>query len=286
MSCIRCRFFLFILVALRLVESFAPPRIHCSTVNVSLSRTSFGEKLSTPLFQSNDENYSFGRFDDLISKLSNDMGVVWSFSGLMTLCGAALGPFLDSYHSVFGVLQYNVPIELQLWGTPENPALITSWWVPELFGLAGFIIGWLYIILDNLLSESDNRKEVTGPLVLVGISIFTAQYWLSGVLFAMGMDRTLILNVMSIVAASAFYFLDGTRAGLYTSLATAIGGPLIEVGLISYLGEGGYHYNDSGEFGFFPLWIIPVYFLGGPAVGNLARGFWNVLSKDGDNVIM
>mmetsp|Transcript_6791 Transcript_6791/g.9914 ORF Transcript_6791/g.9914 Transcript_6791/m.9914 type:complete len:366 (+) Transcript_6791:35-1132(+) len=286
MSCIRCRFPFFILIALRLitVNSFALPKIHCSSADVFPPRILFGKKLSAPLFQSNDKNAFGDRFDNLSSKLSNDLGAAWSFSGLMILCGAALGPFLDSYHSAFGVLHYDAPIELQLWGTSEKPTLITSWWVPELFGLAGFIIGWLYIILDELLPESGSRKEVTGPLILFGISIFTAQYWLSGVLFAMGMDRTLIFNVMSIVAASAFYFLDGTRSGLYTSTATAIGGPLIEVGLISYLSEGGYHYTDSGAFGFFPLWIVPVYFLGGPAVGNLARGFWKVLREDGDNV--
>jgi len=53
---------------------------------------------------------------------------------------------------------------------------------------------------------------------------------------------------------------DGTVAGLLVSLATAIGGPLIEYGLIHTLvGTGeGYHYTDSGEFGWgFPLWIIP-----------------------------
>ena len=64
-------------------------------------------------------------------------------------------------------------------------------------------------------------------------------------------------------------------------MATAIGGPLIEVGLISTLAgtNGGYHYTDGGETGFFPLWIVPVYFLGGPANGNLAFGFWNALDK-------
>ena len=36
---------------------------------------------------------------------------------------------------------------------------------------------------------------------------------------------------------------------------------------------------DSGESGFFPLQIVPVYFLGGPAVGNLTRCFWNLLSQ-------
>ena len=69
-----------------------------------------------------------------------------------------------------------------------------------------------------------------------------------------------------------------------TSAATGIGGPLIEVALIWCTMQGalsgGYHYNDPGETGFFPLWILPVYFLGGPANGNLARGFWNWLSQE------
>ena len=54
------------------------------------------------------------------------------------------------------------------------------------------------------------------------------------------------------------------------------------MGLITALaGRGGYHYNDPGETGYFPLWIVPVYFLGGPAVGNLARGVWQQLLPGG-----
>jgi hypothetical protein len=211
----------------------------------------------------------------------------WSFSALMVVCGAVLGPFLDSYHSALGVLQYNEPIQVQLWGSELKPALITAWWVPELFGLAGFIIGWLYILLDHVLLDdlSDTyRRLATGPRILLGISTFTAQYWLSGVLHAMGLSRSLILNIMSIYAAICFYSLDGTFPGLLASVATATGGPLIEVGLLSSLQQSGYHYTDSGEFGFFPLWIIPVYFLGGPAVGNLARGFWRVLSRNAESI--
>eukprot|EP01082_Thalassiosira_pseudonana_P009282 g8285.t1 g8285 contig29:156912-157505(-) len=117
--------------------------------------------------------------------------------------------------------------------------------------------------------------------VLIGISYFTFQYWLSGILFAHGVDRASILVLMSALAAGGFLALDGTLSGFITSAATAIGGPLIEVGLISTLpGSWAYHYNDAGETGFFPLWIVPVYFLGGPANGNLARSFWNALGKD------
>lgn len=208
------------------------------------------------------------------------------FSALMTVCGAALGPFLDSYHSAFGVLQYNEPIRFILWGSETYPALTTAWWVPELFGLAGFLIGWLYILLDEVLLESpnDKRRRPSPPKTLAGISFFTLQYWLSGILVQSKiLDRTGILNLMSLLAAGGFLFFDGTFSGFIASLATCFGGPLIEAGLITVTSagimSGGYHYTDLGESGFFPLWIVPVYFLGGPANGNLARGFWNLLSE-------
>lgn len=203
------------------------------------------------------------------------------FSMLMILSGAALGPFLDSFHSAFGVLQYNTPITAQLWGVESQPALITSWWVPELFGLAGFLIGWLYLMLDTILYGKPVPSPAP-PKILIGISFFTFQYWLSGLLFHSA-DRTTILNIMSVAAVLGFAGLDGTLSGFLTSAATAIGGPLIEVGLLQLTVSGifkdGYHYTDLGETGFFPLWIIPVYFLGGPANGNLARGFWSLLSS-------
>jgi hypothetical protein len=202
----------------------------------------------------------------------------------MSLCGASLGPFLDAYHSAFGVLQYDEPVRWILWGSPEYPALTTAWWVPELFGLAGFIIGWLYILLDSVFETPVQQRTPSVPNIFVGISIFTFQYWLSGILFhSATVDRTTILNLMSVIAAIGFWMFDRSLAGWVTSIATCLGGPLIEAGLISatvngYL-NGGYHYNDLGETGFFPLWIIPVYFLGGPANGNLARGFWNALTS-------
>jgi hypothetical protein len=192
----------------------------------------------------------------------------------MAICGAILGPFLDSYHSAFGVLQYDVPITTALWGSTDNPALITAWWVPLLFGIAGWLIGWLYIVLDALFQTASSTKEPSPPKIFLGVSIFTFQYWLSGILVASGvLDRTGILNAMSLYAAIGFLVLDGSMAGFLTSAATALGGPIIEVGLLSMSKEGimpagGYHYNDLGETGFFPLWIVPVYFLGGPAVGE------------------
>ena len=225
------------------------------------------------------------------------------FSLLMTLCGASLGPFLDSYHSLFGVLSYSTPLVFPLIGningeTTDLLTCVTTYWVPPLFGIAGFLIGWLYVWLDAFFivnkaesggndSQSQLELHPSVPKVLVGISYFTFQYWLSGILYAHGLDRSSILTIMSVLAAGGFVALDGTVSGFITSAATAIGGPLIEVGLISILptlgpsgSELAYHYNDlRSETGFFPLWIIPVYFLGGPANGNLARMFWNGLGE-------
>jgi hypothetical protein len=223
-----------------------------------------------------------------------------AFSIFMALAGSILGPFLDSYHSAFGVLQYDKPWKALLWGTEPHPALTTVWWVPVLFGLAGLMIGWLYLLLDVVLvpsvaphpmsdggkndrDTSDDPRRPTSPKILMGVSLFTLQYWLSGALYQSGVDRNSILQVMSVIAATAFCLLDQTFAGFLTSTATALGGPVIELGLLSISRAGaisgsGYHYNDLGETGFFPLWIVPVYFLGGPAVGNLARGVWVGLS--------
>lgn len=235
-----------------------------------------------------------------INSISRDMKSMPTkaiyFSILMTLCGATLGPFLDSYHSLFGVLTYNTPLMYPIIATSADDAAlpllacVTTYWVPPLFGLAGFIIGWLYIFLDAVFEVKKDdtilRSQLlpTFPKVLIGVSYFTFQYWLSGVLFANHTDRSLILILMSALAAGGFCVLDMTRSGFIVSTATAIGGPLIEIGLISFLPESwAYHYNDSGETGYFPLWIIPVYFLGGPANGNLARAIWNTLGQ-GENV--
>jgi len=140
------------------------------------------------------------------------------------------------------------------------------------------------MILDEVFDEGETsipNGAITWPIIFAGISWFTFQYWSSGVLYSLGSDRSTIFSIMSICALVGYAGFDGTKSGLVTSLATAIGGPLIEVGLITFLAgtNGGYHYTDAGETGFFPLWIIPVYFLGGPANGNLARGVWKALGR-------
>ena len=105
---------------------------------------------------------------------------------------------LDSYHSAFGVLRYEEPITAILWGSNEQPALTTAWWVPELFGLAGFAIGWLRVILDTVIddpiSDDEQRRNPSQSIICLGTSYFTLQCWWSGMLHANGMDWSLIFN--------------------------------------------------------------------------------------------
>lgn len=185
------------------------------------------------------------------------------FSGLIYLCGAFLGPFLDSYHSSFGVLKYDNPIVIStiplLEGTIDHPALTTAWWVPELFGLAGITIGWLYVILDASFTPIDDaRRQPSAPIILYGIGFFAFQYWLSGFLFSGGCAENVILSVMGTLAGFGFILFDNTKAGTIASLATCVGGPLIEALLLSVLGhDDGYRYADPGWTGLFPIWIVP-----------------------------
>ena len=71
-------------------------------------------KSRTFLSSSDDENID-GTIDSspiqiLIDTVSSNPKRTIYFSSLMTLCGAALGPFLDSYHSLYGVLEYDTPL--------------------------------------------------------------------------------------------------------------------------------------------------------------------------------
>ena len=203
------------------------------------------------------------------------------FNIIMGLSGAALGPNLDNYHSAFGVLKYEDPVRLYL---PNglgggDPLLTTASWVPPMFGSAGLIIGGLYVVLDDALVTTDDKRKPSWPKIWVTISAFTFQYWLSGYLFSSGVDDNSIMAVMTALAALGFCVFDNSLSGLVVSAATALGGPLIEFFLINFKGQ--YHYAHTDFVGSYPLWILPVYALGGPAVGNLARGVRELVGEGG-----
>ena len=146
--------------------------------------------------------------------------------------------------------------------------LKTALWVPFLFGFAGFLMSGIVLVADNVF---ETRKETMSPSwqkVLIGISLFVGQYFLSGLLSHAGFYSSIIYFLLQFIALSGQVFLDLSFAGLFLAYATAIGGPLVEIYLINYPHL--YQYTAPDLYGI-PFWITHVYFLGAPAVANLAR---------------
>ena len=144
----------------------------------------------------------------------------------------------------------------------------TALWVPFLFGFAGFLMSGIVLVLDNVL---DSRQETMSPSwqkVIIGISLFSGQYFLSGLISHAGFHSPIIDIVMKSIAGFGQIVLDLSFAGLFLSLATAIAGPLAEIYLINYPHL--YQYTMPDVLGI-PMWIPYVYCLGAPAVANLAR---------------
>ena len=72
--------------------------------------------------------------------------------------------------------------------------------------------------------------------MFLGIELFTFQYYFSRLLFSNHIDLTSILLAIMFYAGVGYYTLDRTTAGFITNLATAVRGPLFEIGLIPTLG--------------------------------------------------
>jgi len=147
--------------------------------------------------------------------------------------GAMLGPWLDNYHSVFGVLQYVQPVTF---GIDGGTILTTGSWVPPLFGLAGIIIGGLYLIFDVVFATPEPRRSLSGSGILTCIAFFTAQYWLSGLLCGALHVPLLDLHVtLAGTMALTWLIWDRSTTGLVVGLLTGVGGPLIELVLINQM---------------------------------------------------
>jgi len=198
----------------------------------------------------------------------------------MFIAGALLGPFLDNYHGQFDTLRYSKgAFELQMQGMS---ILKSAYWVPFLFGVAGVLISQLYDLFDKVLDTEMTKRKPTPWKILYGISAFAAQYYLSGYLDKMGIDTPVIHLTLAVLALVGFRYFDGSKAGFVTSLATAVGGPAIEIALINLAQA--YSYTNADIWGV-DSWIPWVYFLGGPAVGNLGRGIANSVLKDDDDAM-
>ena len=183
----------------------------------------------------------------------------------MAVCGALLGPCLDSFHSHYEVLHYEYPVVSDFLGF-----VTTAAWVPPLFGVAGALIGTLYNIGDGAVLRRLPRPQTSWPRTAVGIAYFISQYWLSGYLSSTGMPHSQLFLLLAVLAAAGFWVFDFTTTGLVVAIMTAVGGPALEVGLIHYTHQ--YSYLDP-DFINIPLWIAPVYFFGAVANGGLVRSF-------------
>ena len=184
----------------------------------------------------------------------------------MFLYSACLGPLLDNYHGLFNVLTYRegVPIILQMQG---HTFLKTALWVPPLFGFAGVAMSAIVLVLDERLPSSPVALNPSWSKVLYGISFFSAQYYLSGLLDFVSIENLTIHVILAVLAVAGWVVFDFTTAGLLLGIATAIAGPIAEI-IITDLGLYSYTHADLLQV---CSWIPWVYFLGAPAVGNLAR---------------
>jgi len=150
--------------------------------------------------------------------------------------------------------------------------------------LAGVIIGALYILLDEVFATKPEAKCPSLLTVVAGIACFILQYFLSGVLLGplgpdVGFGGSSVLGSVMLRNSEVVLWLsallhwgvfDCTSSGFIVAILTAIGGPLIEIGLLNIPPWQLYAYALPDILGI-PTWIAAVYFCGAPAVGNLAR---------------
>jgi len=183
--------------------------------------------------------------------------------GALTTISAPLGVMLDNQHGLFDVLNYHcLNMNFYLWDTV---IVKSAYWVPFLFAFAGFAMSYLQLFFDKVL---EGRKgKLDGPTVLYGISAFSGQYYLSGLLDHATIDPLTTNIVLSTLAIAGFLLFDGSVSGLALALSTAVAGPVAEIILIKL---DLYNYTHADVLNI-ASWIPSVYFLGGPAVGNLTR---------------
>jgi len=183
----------------------------------------------------------------------------------MTLISGPLGMFLDNYHGLFGVLKYAGDTKFSVTYNGST-VLQSALWVPVLFAAAGLAMSLLRLLLDEALETP--TPAPSWPTVWYGISLFSAQYWLSGALEATHTAPALLHSSLAVTALGGYLLLDRTTAGVILGLATALAGPVTEMFLVNKLGL--YEYVHADLWGVCS-WIPWVYLLGGPAVGNLTR---------------
>eukprot|EP01036_Dinobryon_divergens_P023584 gene23584-31943_t len=204
----------------------------------------------------------------------------------MFVISAPLGMILDNYHGLFNVLSYADNGMSLILESNEHVFLKTALWVPMLFGFAGVVMSYIVLKLDQLFSSSSNDKLATPqaspswPFIFYGISYFSAQYYISGLLdYSLTVtDGPLVIHAC--LAASTIIgilLFDRSAAGLLLAGLTALAGPVAEIFIINVFHA--YEYTHADWFGICS-WIPWIYATGAPAVGNLARRIYSSNSDD------
>jgi len=190
----------------------------------------------------------------------------------MTVISAPLGVSLDNYHGLFNVLNYHdisVPIIINYF---DKPVLKTAIFVPFLFGLAGLAMSSIILVGDELFGTEPTTRNSSWSNSFYTVSLFSFQYYLSGYLDFSHADILTINIILAIFASVGWFKYDGSTAGAVLSILTAVAGPVVEILLINEFDL--YSYTNADFMGIC-FWIVWVYALGGPAVGNLARSFYS-----------
>lgn len=184
--------------------------------------------------------------------------------------GAVLGPVLDgTAHGNFGVLSYHNPPPISV-GIAGFTFFKTAIWVPFLFGIAGALIGGLFAFMDDKVATPQEQRKTTTAFTLFAVGSFCLNYLISGFMWAKGVVSAPIFFVLALWALAQWRLFDKSAAGLLVALATAIGGPIIELFLVNAPWWDLYGYAEADFFGV-DSWIPWVYFCGATAVGLVAR---------------
>ena len=186
--------------------------------------------------------------------------------GKVALISAPLGVMLDNQHGLFNVLNYAEFGGAYTISFGETLFVKSAIWVPFLFAIAGLSMSSIQLLADELLPTQS--QSLSWPKTFLNIGLFSLQYYISGALDFLGVSPLLINAVLTFIALAGFLMFDGSSAGLFLAIATAVAGPTAEIVLIN--GPHLYTYTHADILGICS-WIPAVYFLGGSAVGNLTR---------------
>ena len=171
---------------------------------------------------------------------------------LLFVFGAVVGSALDGLHTHSGSIAYASP-----WVFMMSP------WTPVIFGLAGLSVGLSYPLAERVTGRRPGR-ELTWVEVGGGFAVFAGLYAVSGYLPA---SNTVKLVVLMVGAAGLFAWLARTALGLALAVATAVVGPLVEVGLVR---AGLFGYREPDALGV-AMWLPALYASGSIAFGAVGQ---------------